>query len=174
MDFMHEISPLYWASLILISATGFTVLWLFDALTHKELVEVDITDKELQTHRNILVVSVLMEMSLVGMYWWNFEMLPLFLTFFIVRTIHEFIDELHFHTDRCSVYESRLHLGMWVFVIGKTMAMFMWGFFTQYQGIESLPLIYYIWGALILMTMSVVSMAEWQRGLDMKWVKLNI
>lgn len=165
MDLIHETSPLYWATLILISATGFTVLWLFDALTHKELVEIDITDKELQTHRNILVVSLLMEMSLVSMYWWNMEALPLFITFFIVRTVHEFIDELHFHTDRCSVYESRLHLGMWIFVIAKTLGMFMWGFFTQYKGIEDLPLAYYLWGGIVLSVMSLVSLSEWRRGL---------
>ena len=165
MELIHGVSALYWATIILGSATGFTILWLFDSITHGHLVDIDITDKELQTHRNILVASVLMEMSLVSMYWWDIEALPFFLTFLIVRTTHEFIDELHFHTDRCSIYESRLHLGMWIFVFLKTIGMFMWGFFTNYQGIESLPIAFYIWGGIVFIVMSIVSLIEWKRGL---------
>ncbi len=164
MEIFKEVSSIYWASLVLISSTGFTILWALDAVTHKRIVKHDITDKELQTHRNILVVSVLMELSLVSMYWWSFEVLPFFLTFLIVRTVHEFIDELHFHTDRCSVYESRLHLGMWIFVFIKTISLFIWGFFTNYKGIEELPLLYYIWGGLVLLIMSIISLSEWRRG----------
>tara|TARA_B110000285_G_C15140239_1_gene630238 strand:+ start:4082 stop:4576 length:495 start_codon:yes stop_codon:yes gene_type:complete len=164
MELIEGVSPIYWATVILISATAFTILWALDAVTHKRLVKVDITDKELQTHRNILVVSVLMEMSLVSMYWWNIEALPFFITFLIVRTVHEFIDELHFHTDRCSVYESRLHLGMWLFVFIKTISLFMWGFFEQFSGVEELPLAYYIWGGIVFSVMSFVSLAEWKRG----------
>ena len=164
MELVSEINSLYWAVVILISATGFTILWLFDALTHKRIVETDITDKELQTHRNILVASMLMEASLVAMYWWPLRALPFFIAFLVVRTTHEFIDELHFHTDRCSVNESRLHLGMWIFVFIKTISMFIWGFFTSYKGIENLPLVYYIWAFIIFSVMSVVSLSEWKRG----------
>jgi hypothetical protein len=164
MELIREVNPLYWATVILIASTVFTVLWALDAVTHKRLVEVDITDKELQTHRNILVASVLMEMSLVAMYWWQIEVLPLFIAFLIVRTTHEFIDELHFHTERCSTYESRLHLGMWIFVFIKTIVLFFWGFFSAYEGIESLPIAYYIWGAIVFSIMSVVSLFEWRRG----------
>ena len=164
MGFIEEINPFYWATVVLISTTGFTVLWFLDALTHKELVKIDITDKELQTHRNILVASLLMEISLVCMYWWTVEVLPFFITFIIVRTAHEFIDELHFHADRCSAYESRLHLGMWIFVFIKTISLFIWGFFTQYKGIEDLPIAYYLWGGIVLILMSIISISEWRRG----------
>ena len=164
MDIIEGVSTFYLATVVLVSTTGFTILWFLDALTHKELVKIDITDKELQTHRNILVASVLMEMSLVCMYWWSIETLPFFITFVLVRTAHEFIDELHYHTDRCSTYESRLHLGMWFFVLIKTITLFMWGFFTQYKGIEDLPTIYYIWGSLVLILMFFISISEWRRG----------
>lgn len=164
MELFKDISPLYFATVILISSTGFTLLWFLDSLTHKKLVKVDITDKELQTHRNILVVSILMEISLVSMYWYNLEALPFFITFLIVRTVHEFIDELHFHTNRCSAYESRLHLGMWVFIFIKTITLFFWGFFSQYTGLEDLPIIYYFWAGIVLVAMSIISFFEWNRG----------
>lgn len=164
MESIQSVSPIYWATIILISATLFTVLWTLDALTHKRLVEIDITDKELQTHRNILVASVLMELSLVSMYWWSIEVLPLFIAFIIVRTTHEFIDELHYHADRCTPYESRLHLGMWLFVFIKTGGMFMWGFFTNYEGLFDLPIVYYIWAFIVFGLMGVVSLNEWKRG----------
>ena len=162
MNYIEGVDAMYWATVVLVATTGFTILWLLDAVTHKKLVHVDITDKELQTHRNILVASVLMEISLVCMYWWSVEVLPFFITFIIVRTAHEFIDELHYHTDRCSAYESRLHLGMWFFVFIKTIALFMWGFFTQYKGIEEFPIVYYLWAGVVLM--SIVSISEWRRG----------
>jgi hypothetical protein len=164
MDIIENLSPSYWATVILISATAFTILWSLDAITHKRLVKIDITDKELQTHRNILLTSVLMEISLVAMYWWDYEVLPFFITFLLVRTVHEFIDELHFHTDRCSKYESTLHLGMWIFVLIKTTALFIWGFFTHYQGIEDLSVLYYFWGGAVFIVMSFVSLSEWKRG----------
>ncbi len=161
---LQEVSPVFWAVSILIAATGFTALWLLDAVTHKALVKVDITDKELQTHRNILVTSMLMEASLVAMFWWQWQALPFFIAFFITRTAQEFIDELHFHTERCSVYESRLHLGMWITVLSKTCLMFMWGFFSGYEGILELPIVIYIWAVIVFGTMSVVSYFEWKRG----------
>ena len=148
---INTVSPVFWAVAILVSATGFTIVWMLDAFTHK-------------THRNILATSMLMEASLVAMYWWQIEALPFFIAFAITRTVHEFIDELHFHTDRCSVYESRLHLVMWVTVIAKTCLMFMWGFFTGYQGILELPFILYVWAAIVFGTMSVISYFEWKRG----------
>lgn len=160
---MEHINPIFWAVAILSSATLFTFFWLLDARTHKELVKVDITDKELQTHRNILVTSLLMEASLVLMFWWQIEMLPFFIAFFITRTAQEFIDELHFHTDRCSVYESRLHLGMWISVLSKTVLMFMWGFFTGYKGVLELNPALYVWAAIVFGAMSVISYFEWKR-----------
>ncbi|MEM7372891.1 MAG: hypothetical protein AAF587_29990 [Bacteroidota bacterium] len=164
MSTLPDVSPLYWATAILVSATIFAVFWFMDALTHEELVEVDLTDRELQTHRNILAVSLLMEGSLVLMYWWDVEVLPIFLALFLTRTAHEFIDELHYHTDRCSPRESRLHLIMWVSVIAKTFFMFMWGFFSNYEGIWDLPIAYYVWGVVVFGAMGWTTQAEWGRG----------
>ncbi|MEL6674521.1 MAG: hypothetical protein AAFR61_20090 [Bacteroidota bacterium] len=163
MASLYSVSPLVWASGILISATLFSAFWFLDALTHKELVKVDITDRELQTHRNILATSMLMELSLVLMYFWSWEILPLFLAFFITRTAHEFIDELHFHVGRCTPFETTLHLVMWVTVLSKTGFMFMWGFFTNYAGIWELPVFYYVWAVLAFGSMGLTSLAEWKR-----------
>lgn len=164
MTSISDISPQYWATAILLSATVFSIAWFLDALTHKELVEIDITDKELQTHRNILATSFLMEFTLVLMYWFDLEVLPFFLAFFFTRTAHEFIDELHYHTDRCTSYESTLHLVMWVTVLSKTAGMFMWGFFSHYAGIWNLPFLYYVWAVIVFGSMGLISMSEWGRG----------
>ncbi|MCT4579901.1 MAG: hypothetical protein N4A35_00665 [Flavobacteriales bacterium] len=161
---IENISFEYWAFLILTSATIFSLLWGLDAVTHKRLVEIDITDKELQTHRNILIASGFMELSLVIMYWWDIEVLPFFIAALVVRLTHEFIDELHFHTDRCTPYESNLHLGMWITVFIKTVSMFIWGFFTNYEGIDQLPFFYYVWGVVVLIVMAYISFVEWKRG----------
>lgn len=163
MELFDGTTPLFWALTILGSATVFTAFWMLDAFTHARLVKVDITDKELQVHRNILTASFLMELSLVGMYWYPKAMLPFFIAFFITRTTHEFIDELHFHTDRCTVYESRLHLGMWLSVLTKSAAMFCWGFFGQYEGIWELPLILHIWGVMLILVMGWISFQEYRR-----------
>lgn len=163
MQILENTEPIMWALVILGSGTIFSIFWLLDARTHKELVKVDITEKELQTHRNILVASLLMEASLVGMFWNSYILLPFFIAFFITRIVHEFIDELHFHTDRCSPYESNLHLGMWVSVLTKTFAMFIWGFFTNYEGILELPIILYVWAAIIFGLMGYVSLKEYRR-----------
>ena len=106
MSFIDSVSPLQFALLILLSGTLFTVFWMLDSITHGKLVKIDISDKELQTHRNILLASVLMEISLVLMYWFPVLMLPLFSAFFLTRTVHEFIDELHWHANRCTAYVS--------------------------------------------------------------------
>lgn len=165
MTALSDISPTFFATLILLSATGFVLVWSLDAITHKKLARIDITDKELQLHQNILLASVLMELSLVSMYWWTWESLPFFISFFVMRTVLEFIDELHFHTERCTPYESRLHLGMWIFVFIKTSTMFLWGFFEHYKGIHDLPVIYFTWAGIVLISMFVVSFFEWRRGL---------
>lgn len=156
-------SPELWATIILGSATVFTILWSLDAVTHKKLAQIDITDNELQTHRNILTASFLMEVSLVLMFWFQAIMLPFFIAFFITRLVHEFIDELKYHADRCTPYESQLHLGMWMSVLIKTATMFMWGYFAAFEGVLELNLGYAIWAGLILLVMSYVSWVEWWR-----------
>ena len=163
MESLLDTNPVVWALIILLSATVFTCFWLLDALTHAKLVAIDITDKELQTHRNILIGSFLMELSLIGMYWYPWFMLPLFIAFFITRTSQEFIDELHFHTDRCLPYESRLHLIMWLTVLTKTAAMFIWGFFMQFKGLENLPILFYLWGIVLVLVMGYTSFVEYRR-----------
>lgn len=163
MSISFSNNPIYWALIILASATCFTILWGVDALTHKKLVHIDIHDKELQTHRNILKASFLMEISLVLMYWEPVYMLPFFIAFFITRLAHEFIDELHFHTERCSKNETNLHLYMWFSVLIKTFAMFMWGFFFKYKGINELPFLIYVWAGIVLLVMSYISLKEWKR-----------
>jgi len=163
MELFNNTTPLFWAVLILVSATVFTIAWMMDALTHKELAHVDITDRELHTHRNILVASMAMEVALVAMYWYPVLMLPVLIGAGITRFSQEFIDELRYHTDRCTPYESRLHLVMWVSVWAKAAAMFMWGFFTQYEGVTELPVFVYVWAGLIMTIMAYISLKEWQR-----------
>lgn len=163
MELFEETTPFFWALTILIAASVFTVSWTLDALTHKELAHVDITDRELQTHRNILAASMVMEISLVGMYWFPLAMLPILIGSGITRFSQEFIDELHYHADRCTPYESRLHLVMWISVWTKAAAMFIWGFFTKFEGLHELPVILYVWGGLLLVVMGYISMKEWNR-----------
>lgn len=163
MELFKETTPVFWAVLVLISATVFAIAWTMDALTHKELAHVDITDRELHTHRNILVASMVMELTLVGMYWYPMLLLPVLIGAAITRFSQEFIDELRYHTDRCTPYESRLHLVMWISVWTKAAAMFMWGFFAQYEGIDQLPVILYVWGIAVLGVMGYISMKEWGR-----------
>ncbi len=160
---LDNFQPSDFAIVILLSATLFALLWGFDALTHQKLVEIDITDSELQTHRNILVVSVLMEVSLITMFWRPMVSLPFFIALFITRYSHEFIDELHYHTDRCKPYENYLHIGMWVSVLTKTFGMFIWGFFFQYKGVLEMPLYIYIWGFIVFTSMAITGFFEWRR-----------
>jgi hypothetical protein len=148
---------------ILCSATLFAIFWLLDSRTHGKLVKVDITDKELQTHRIILLTSVLMEGSLVLFFWSDILILPLFLAFFITRTVHEFIDELHWHANRCSAYESMLHLGMWISILANTFFMFIWGFFTHYKELAELNVVYFIWAFLVAVGIFLIGLKEWKR-----------
>lgn len=163
MDYLKA-TPSMWALIILSSATIFTILWFMDALTHKKLVGHEITEKELNTHRILIGTSVLMELSLVLMYWSSILALPLFVASFLTRTAHEFIDELYFHMDRCSNRETALHLGMWLSVLVKTSAMFIWGFFSNYVGIESLSFWFFLWGLLVFLVMSYTSYVEWNHN----------
>lgn len=163
MSFIDSVSPLSFALLILISGSLFTIFWMLDSITHGKLVKIDISDKELQTHRNILLASVLMEISLVLMYRFPVLMLPLFFAFFLTRTVHEFIDELHWHADRCTPYESTLHLIMWISILSNTAAMFIWGFFTQFKGVENLHPLLYAWAGIVGIAVFFIGLKEWKR-----------
>jgi hypothetical protein len=164
MSTIESLNTIYLALGILISATVFLVAWYFDSKMHGEIAGRDITDRELQTHRLILIPSVLMEVTLVFMYFINpWYLLPPFLAFYLTRTVQEGIDELHFHVDRCTPYESYLHLIMWCSVHTKTFFMFIWGFFFQFQGVESLPVFLYPLFLIIFSFMGLIGLIEWRR-----------
>jgi len=164
MNELQSIDSATWAVMVLVPATVFTILWLFDALTHERLVHVDITDKELQVHRSILVASVVMELSLLGMYFFLWPCLPLFVASFITRAAIEFMDELVFHVHRCDKRETFIHLGMWITVYAKTIALFLWGFFLSYKGVDQLSFLFYLWASLVFGAMGWISFQEWGRG----------
>jgi len=159
-----QLNPHYFAIATLISATCFTFVWWLDAKTHSSLVKIDISDKELQTHRILILTSGMMELSLILLYWFHWEALALFIAAFITRTAHEFIDELKFHADRCSFKETIFHLIMWMTVLTKTFLLFIWGFFFRYKGIENLPIWIYVWAFLIVVLMALISLKEWNQG----------
>jgi len=157
---IHLIPSILFAWLALGAATLFTIIFYLDSLTHLRILETDISDKELQTHRLILLSSIAMEGSLILFYWSPWLALPIFLACFLTRTTHEFIDEIKYHSDRCTPQENWIHLGMWITVMIKTFTLFIWGFFTQYHGILELPNYIYIWALLVFIGMLYVSQKE--------------
>jgi hypothetical protein len=52
---------------------------------------------------------------------------------------------------------------MWLSILTNTSALFMWGFFAQYQGVEDLPVLMYIWAGLIGISIIYISKKEWSR-----------
>jgi hypothetical protein len=52
---------------------------------------------------------------------------------------------------------------MWISVLTKTAAMFIWGFFTSFDGVLNLPWYIFLWAGLVFVTMSVISFFEWRR-----------
>lgn len=160
---MEPFEPITWATLILICTSIFTVVWSMDALTHRQLIKQDIGDPELQTHRNILVGSMIMEVSLLTMFWYPLLSLPFFLSGFFVRTVHEVIDENRFHVDRCSPRENYIHLTMWLSLLSKTILQFIWAFFYGYEGLENLHPLFFVWAILLVVGMAFTSFYEWGR-----------
>lgn len=162
LNALHAVPPaaIAW-SWIALNAV-FAVAWAFDARTHGRL---EISDKELQVHRLILIPSIGMELALVGMFWQPWLCLPLFLGCYLVRTAHELIDELRFHVDRCAPAEAAAHLVMWVTVHTKTWLVFGWAFLLRYAGWDSLH-----WSATLalgstLAVLGVIAHLELVRGL---------
>ena len=158
-----EINPSVWGISLLLLNLFFLVAWTFDSREHARLKNLDISDKELLTHRLILIPSLLMELSLVLMFWFPLIMLPFFIAFYLVRTVHEYIDESHFHVNRCSPREAYLHLVMWCTVHIKTWIMFIWGFFLQYDGLFSLHISILILYTFILVGLSIITLIEFRR-----------
>jgi hypothetical protein len=139
MNLLTLPSPVELAIVVAISGVLFTVLWYFDHRTHLAIWQRDITDGELRTHRLILYASYALQASLVLMAWSPWIALPLFLGAWITRTVHEAIDEFHWHLPRCTEREALIHLGMWITIHAGTTAMFIWGFFYRFEGILGLP-----------------------------------
>lgn len=132
-------TPLELGIAIAVSGVLFTVLWFFDHRTHLAIWKRDITDGELRTHRMILYASYALQASLVLMAFSPWLALPLFVGAWITRTVHETIDEIHWHLPRCTERETMIHLGMWITIHAGTTAMFIWGFFYRFAGIFDLP-----------------------------------
>ena len=165
MDIIHDLSTVSPAAIawswVALNAL-FAVAWGYDARTHSRL---DLTDKELQVHRLILIPSIGMELALVGMFWHPWLALPLFLACYLVRTAHEFIDELHFHVDRCAPAEAAAHLVMWVTVHTKTWLVFGWAFLLRYKGWDGLHWTTYAALGSTLAILAVIAHIELLRGL---------
>lgn len=140
----------------------FAVAWAYDSRTHGRL---ELSDKELQVHRLILIPSIGMELALVGMFWQPWLALPLFLGCYLVRTVHEVIDELRFHVDRCAPAEAAAHLVMWVTVHTKTWLVFGWAFLLGYRGWDSLHWTAYLALGLTLVVLAIIANVELLRGL---------
>lgn len=140
----------------------FAVAWAYDARTHGQL---ELSDKELQVHRLILLPSIGMELALVGMFWEPWLALPLFLGCYLVRTVHELIDELRFHVDRCTPAEALAHLVMWVTVHTKTWLLFGWAFLLRYKGWDGLHWSAYVALLGTLGVLAVIAKVELLRGL---------
>lgn len=163
MESINYVSPSFWGISILITGALFTFFWMLDAIQHKKVVDEEISNSELQTHRVILISSLLMEISLIAFYWYQIEVLPFFMALFFTRTTHEVLDESHYHMDRCTPYETLLHLGMWISILSNTILMFMWGFFTQYQGLFDLHPLYFVFAFVILIFILIIGAKEWER-----------
>ena len=122
----------------------FSLTWGFDAYFHNRYLNHPEAKGELLTHQLILIPSILMEIFLILMFWFPLEALPFFLACYLTRTIQEFIDEFKWHTNRCTLTESILHLIMWISVHAKTFITFIWGFFYGYQGVQEFSLLTYL------------------------------
>ncbi len=141
---LGDVAGQTWAAQILFFGLVFTCAWYLDHKMHLKIWKKDISDGELRTHRMILYPSYGLLITLVLMRWFPYQVLPFFAGFWITRTLHEFLDELHWHLPRCSERETFIHLVMWIAVQGGIVASFIWGFFFQFKEIDSLPVYYYI------------------------------
>lgn len=147
--------------LILVCTSIFVLAWGLDALTHAKIANTDITDRELHTHRILILSSGLLQACLLLFFWFEYEVLPFFVALLFTRTVHEVIDEVKFHTDHCTFRETCIHFVMWVSILSQIGFLFYWGFFYHYQGLFALPIFHVIWGALLVLLMAVISWKEW-------------
>jgi hypothetical protein len=150
--------------LILIVSTIFVGAWALDAYTHAGIAHHDISDPELKTHRILILSSGLMQFALMLFYWFDVEVLPFFIALFFTRTVHEVIDEVRYHQERCTFYETILHFVMWISIISQVGFLFYWGYFFHYKGLETLPLFHIVWGLVLVALMGLISTKEWFLG----------
>ncbi|MEN9967952.1 MAG: hypothetical protein RIR94_121 [Bacteroidota bacterium] len=160
--------PQILALLILICSSVFVVAWRFDAYTHAGIARHDISDPELKTHRILILSSGMLQFTLLLFYWFDIEVLPIFLALLLTRTIHEVIDEVRYHQERCTFFETVLHFVMWVSILSQIGFLFYWGFFFHYQGLATLPSLYFVWGLLLVVLMGLIGLKEWFLGLEKK------
>lgn len=164
MDFLNNFSAFNFALLITTLSIIFSLAWSYDVYFHGVIAKRDITDKELQVHRLILAPSVLLDFCLVLMYWIQpIYLLPLIIASYLTRTVQEFIDELNFHSNRCSFTESALHLIMWISAHAKFIATFIWGFFYQFAGVLDLPKTLITLFLISTLFQGFLAMIEWNR-----------
>ncbi len=160
--------PQILALLILICSSVFVVAWGYDAYTHAGIAKQDISDPELKTHRILILSSGMLQFTLLLFYWFDIEVLPIFLALLLTRTIHEVIDEVRYHQERCSFFETVLHFIMWISILSQIGFLFYWGFFFHYQGLATLPSLYFVWGLLLVVLMGLIGLKEWFLGLKKK------
>ena len=152
--------PIYASWGVIILGSIFSCAWYMDHLTHKKIWEEDITDSELRTHRMILYASWGLQLSLALFAVNRFIALPIFIGSLITRFVHEAIDELKFHVDRCDERETLIHLVMWLTINSGTALVFLWGFFFQYKGFSELPIYHYILWGIIFIVMGYIGNRE--------------
>ena len=80
----------------------------------------------------------------------------------------EVIDEVRYHQERCTFFETVLHFVMWVSILSQIGFLFYWGFFFHYQGLATLPILYVVWGLLLVALMGLIGLKEWFLGLEKK------
>jgi len=160
--------PQILALLILICSSVFVMAWGYDAYTHAGIAKQDISDPELKTHRILILSSGMLQFTLLLFYWFDIEVLPIFLALLLTRTIHEVIDEVRYHQERCSFFETVLHFIMWISILSQIGFLFYWGFFFHYKGLASLPLLYIVWSLLLVSAMGFIGLKEWFLGLEKK------
>lgn len=153
--------PQILALLILICSSVFVVAWTFDAYTHAGIAHQDISDPELKTHRILILSSGMLQFTLLLFYWFDIEVLPIFLALLLTRTIHEVIDEVKYHQARCTFRETLFHFIMWLSILSQIGFMFYWGFFFHYEGLAGLPIAYFAWGIILVILMAWISWKEW-------------
>ncbi|MEN9743371.1 MAG: hypothetical protein RLZZ65_1176 [Bacteroidota bacterium] len=156
-----QVAPEVLSLLILIVSTIFVGAWALDAHTHAGIAHQDISDPELKTHRILILSSGLMQFTLLLFYWFDVEVLPFFIALIFTRTIHEVIDEVRYHQERCTFYETILHFVMWISIISQVGFLFYWGFFFHYKGLETLPVYHIVWAFVLVVLMALIGAKEW-------------